>query len=69
MRTTSAIISIDKLTEDAVAPLTAALKLVPGVQSVDFSLERSVAVVEFDGGEAKVDDFLRAVQKAGYRVV
>ena len=69
MRTTSAIISIDKLTEDAVAPLTAALKLVPGVQSIDFSLERSVAVVEFDGGEAKVDDFLRAVQQAGYRVI
>lgn len=68
MRTVTAIISIDKLTADAVAPLTAALKLVPGVQSIDFSLERSVAVVEFDGGEAKVDDFLRAVQKAGYQV-
>jgi copper chaperone CopZ len=69
MRAVTAIISIDKLTADAIAPLTAALKLVPGVQSIDFSLERSVAVVEFDGGEAKVDDLLRAVQKAGYRVI
>lgn len=69
MRTITAIISIDKLTVEAVAPLTAALKQVPGVQSVDFSLERSVAVVEFDGGEAKVDDLLRAVQQAGHRVL
>jgi len=69
MKTVTAIISIQKLTADAVAPLTAVLKLVPGVQSVDFSLERSVAVVEFDGGEAKVDDLLRAVQKAGYQVI
>ena len=69
MKTVTAIISIEKLTADAVAPLTAALKQVPGVQTIDFSLERSVAVVEFNGGEAKVDDLLRAVQKAGYQVV
>ena len=68
MRTVTAIISIDKLTADAVAPLTAALKLVPGVQSIDFSLERCVAVVEFDGEQSKVDDLLRAVQKTGYQV-
>ena len=68
MRAVTAIISIEKLTADAFAPLTAALKQVPGVQTIDFSLERSVAVVEFDGGESKVDDLLRAVQQAGYRV-
>jgi len=69
MRTITAIISVEKLTANAIAPLTAALKQVPGVQSIDFSLERSVAVVEFDGGEAKVDDLLRAVQQAGYQVL
>ena len=69
MRTTTAVISIQDLTSEAFAKLTEALKAVPGVQSVDFRLERSVAVVEFDLQQSKVDDLLRAVLKAGYKVL
>lgn len=68
MRTRTAIISIKDLTAAAVPALQQALNSVPGVASVDFSLERSVAVVEFDGEHSKVDDLLRAVLKAGYQV-
>lgn len=69
MKTSTAIISIQDLTSEAFLSLTDALKAVPGVQSVDFSLERSVAVVEFDLQQSKVDDLLRAVLKAGYKVI
>ena len=69
MRTTTAVISIQDLTSEAFPKLTEALKAVAGVQSVDFSLERSVAVVEFDLLQSKVDDLLRAVLKAGYKVL
>ena len=69
MKTTTAVISIQDLTSQAFPALSQALKAVPGVQSVDFSLERSVAVVEFDVHQSKVDDLLRAVLKAGYKVL
>ena len=69
MKTSTAIISIQDLTSEAFPVLKQALKAVPGVQSVDFSLERSVAVVEFDVQQSKVDDLLRAVLKAGYKVL
>jgi copper chaperone CopZ len=69
MKTHTAIISIKNLTADAIPTLRQAFDAVPGVQSVDFSLERSVAVVEFEGKHAKVDDLMRAVLKAGYQVI
>ncbi|MBI3000606.1 MAG: heavy-metal-associated domain-containing protein [Deltaproteobacteria bacterium] len=69
METKTAIISVMDLTSEAIPKLTEAFKAVPGVQSVDFSLERSVAVVEFDIQQSKLDDLLRAVLKAGYRVL
>ena len=69
MRTSTAVISIDGLTPEAIPSLTQALQAVPGVQNVDFSLERSVAVVEFDVNQSKVDDLLRAVLKAGFKVL
>lgn len=68
MRTQTAIISIQDLTSEAIPTLTQVLNAVPGVQSVDFSLERGVAVVEFDRQQSIVDDLLRAVLKAGYKV-
>ena len=68
MKTQTAVISIQGLTAEALPPLKQALAAVPGVQNVDFSLERSVAVVEFDGEHSKVDDLLRAVLKAGYKL-
>ena len=69
MKPTTAVISIQDLTSDAIPALSQALKGVSGVQSVDFSLERSVAVVEFDVQQAKIDDLLRAVLKAGFKVL
>lgn len=68
MKTRTAIISVKDLNEEAIPVLKQAFNAVPGVQSVDFSLERSVAVIEFDGNHSKIDDLLRAVLKAGYTV-
>jgi hypothetical protein len=39
------------------------------VEKIDFSLERSVAVLEFDPSQSHIDDFLRAALKAGFRVL
>lgn len=68
MRTKTAIISIQELTSEAIPLLSAALRALPGVESVDFSLERSVAVIEFDQKQSNLDDLLRAVLKAGYKL-
>jgi copper chaperone CopZ len=68
MKTQTAIISIKDMTAEALPALRQALNAVPGVQSVDFTLERSVAVIEFEGQHSKIDDLLRAVLKAGYQV-
>ncbi len=69
MATKTAIISIEGLKSDDLPVLEKTLKAVPGVESVDFSLERSVAVLEFDPSRSHIDDFLRAVLKAGYKVL
>jgi copper chaperone CopZ len=69
MKTSTAVISVQDLTAEAIPALTRVLNEVPGVQSVDFSLERGVAVVEFDVTRSKVDDVLRAVLKAGFKVL
>jgi len=69
MRTKTAIISIAYLKSDDLPALRQALKAVPGVDSVDFTLERSVAVLEFDPSQSHIDDFLRAVLKAGFKVL
>ena len=69
MRTKTAIISIDKLTAEAVPGLTEGFKTLAGVESVDFNVERSVAVVEFDPSQADLDKLLRVVLKAGFRPI
>lgn len=69
MRTKTAIVSIEDLKPDDLPALRQALKAVSGVDTVDFSLERSVAVIEFDPSQSHIDDFLRAVLKAGYKVL
>jgi copper chaperone CopZ len=69
MKTKTAIISIEDLTSEAIPTLTQALKEVPGVESVDFNLERKVAAVEFDPQRSNIDHLLRAVLKAGYKVL
>ncbi|MCH8055643.1 MAG: heavy-metal-associated domain-containing protein [Deltaproteobacteria bacterium] len=68
MRTKTAIISIQDLTTEAIPTLSQAFKAVPGVQSVDFSLERSVAVIEFDPKQSNIDSFLRVILKTGYKL-
>ena len=69
MQTKTAIISIADLKSENVPVLKEALSAVPGVGAVDFSVERSVAVLEFDPSQSHIDDFLRAVLKAGFKVL
>lgn len=69
MSTKTAIISVDALTADNLPALRQALEALPGVSSVDFNVERSVAVLEFDPAQSHIDDFLRAVLKAGFKVL
>jgi copper chaperone CopZ len=68
MRTKTAIISIEDLTSEAIPKLSDALNGVLGVESVDFSLERKVAVVEFDPIQSNVDGLMRAILKTGHKV-
>jgi hypothetical protein len=68
METKTAIISIDDLKSDDLPALRQALEILPGVQSLEFSLERKVAVIDFDPKQSHLDDFLRAVLKAGFKV-
>jgi copper chaperone CopZ len=68
-QTKTAIISIDNLKDDDLPTLKQVLRGVPGVEAVDFSVERSVAVIEFDPAQSHIDDFLRAVLKAGFKVL
>jgi Heavy-metal-associated domain len=69
MKTKTAIISIDNLKSENLPLLKHALQSVPGVDSVDFNLERSVAVIDFDPTQSHLDDFLRAVLMAGFKVL
>jgi copper chaperone CopZ len=69
MNTKTAIISVDDLKPDNLPALRQVLEAVPGVSSVDFNVERSVAVLEFDPAQSHIDDFLRAVLKAGFKVL
>jgi copper chaperone CopZ len=69
MATKTAIISIANLKAEDLPVLRQALASLPGVDNVDFSLERTVAVLEFDPTQSHIDDFLRAVLKAGYQVL
>jgi copper chaperone CopZ len=69
MRTKTAILSIADLKEADLPALRQALQALAGVEKIDFSLERSVAVLEFDPSRSHIDDFLRAALKAGFRVL
>jgi copper chaperone CopZ len=69
MKTKTAIISVDNLKLEALPALKQALQAVPGVERIDFNVERSVAVIDFDPSQSHIDDFLRAVLKAGFKVL
>jgi copper chaperone CopZ len=69
MRTKTAILSIADLKSENLPALRQALSALPGVAKIDFSVERSVAVIDFDPSQSHIDDFLRAVLKAGFQVL
>ena len=69
MRTKTAILSIANLKTEDFAALRQAFGAFPGVEKIDFSVERSVAVLEFDPSQSHIDDFLRAALKAGFQVL
>jgi copper chaperone CopZ len=69
MSTKTAILSIANLKAQDLAPLRQAFSALPGVEKIDFSVERKVAVLEFDPTQSHIDDFLRAALKAGFQVL
>lgn len=69
MSTKTAILSIANMKAEDFPALRTALQALPGVEKIDFSLERSVAVLDFDPRQSHIDDFLRAVLKAGFQVL
>jgi len=69
MKTKTAILSIANLKSDDLPVLRDAFQVLPGVEKIDFSLERSVAVLDFDPSQSHIDDFLRAALKAGFQVL
>jgi hypothetical protein len=69
IRTKTAILSIADLKAENLTVLREAFKALPGVEKIDFNLERSVAVLDFDPSQSHIDDFLRAALKAGFKVL
>jgi hypothetical protein len=69
MSTKTAILSIANLKANDLPALRAAFQALPGVEKIDFSVERSVAVLDFDPSQSHIDDFLRAALKAGFQVL
>ncbi len=65
----TAIVSIADLRSENLPALRDALNALPGVAKIDFNVERSVAVIDFDPSRSHIDDFLRAVLKAGFQVL
>ena len=69
MGTKTVILSIADLKSENLPALREAFNAIPGVVTIDFSIERSVAVLEFDPSQSHIDDFLRAALKAGFQVL
>ena len=69
MQTKTAILSIAELKAKDLPKLREVFKALPGVEKIDFSLERSVAVLDFDPSQSHIDDFLRAALMAGFKVL
>jgi hypothetical protein len=69
MGTKTAILSIADLKRENLPVLRDAFNAVPGVVTIDFNIERSVAVLDFDPSQSHIDDFLRAALKAGFQVL
>lgn len=69
MGTKTAILSIAELKNEDLPVLRKAFQALPGVEKIDFSVERSVAVLDFDPAQSHIDDFLRAALVAGFKVL
>jgi hypothetical protein len=69
MGTKTAILSIADLKSEDLPKLREAFQALPGVEKIDFNLERSVAVLDFDPSQSHIDDFLRAALKAGFQIL
>lgn len=69
MKTKTAILSIENLTVEGTSDLSPMLKALLGVAEVEFSVERQVAVIEFDPASITVEDLIRSVLLKGYKVV
>jgi len=65
----TAIISVENLKYKDLPALKQAFQSLARVERVDFNLERSVAVIDFDPSQSHIDDFLRAVLTAGSKVL
>ena len=68
MKTKTAILSIENLNVAGIADLSTTLQELIGVEQVEFSVERQVAVIEFDPASITVEDLMRSVLKKGYKV-
>ena len=53
--------------EGCVKSVTRMLSGVPGVQSVDVSLEQNLARVTYDPAKSGPAEFKRAIERAGYK--
>jgi hypothetical protein len=67
-KTKTAILSIENLTRESIFALSSTLQALPGVTEVDFSLEREVAVIEFEPEVNNVEDLIRALLSKGYKI-
>jgi len=68
VKTKTAILSIENLTQEALPNLREALQKHSGVEEMDFNLERRVAVVEFDPEQTNVEKLMYAILQAGFRL-
>ena len=45
------------------------LRAIDGVKSVNVSLEKNIAEIEYDSSKAGIEEFKKAIEEAGYEVV
>lgn len=65
----SATIQVQGMTcQGCVNSVTKALKSIPGVESVDVSLEKNQATVTYEEGRTSVSVLKQAIEDAGYEV-
>lgn len=62
-----AILKVGGMTcQGCVKSVTRVLQALPGIESVDVSLERGEAVLRYDPAQSRIEDFRKAVEEAGF---